>query len=125
MACFLWALSFFTTGLVLCLPAALGPGTSVRPMLLFSGGILALSSLVIYLCWREDSWIRVAGIQKMLDAQHKEKPHPPISRRELTSLMDELLDERLANLERNRRPASPGEPARAHEAQSLNGSQRP
>ncbi len=106
MACFVWALSFFTTGLILCFPWAFEPSYHPHPALLFSSATLGSSSLLIYFFWREKTWLKATGIQDLLDGLEKEVPPPALNRRELAALMDELLDEKLAKLARSRRAAS-------------------
>jgi hypothetical protein len=102
MACFVWGLSFFGTGLTLCLLAS-GELTSVlRPALVFSAATLALSSALLFFLSRERTWLTATGLQPMLDSLQRDPPRPHVDRRELAALLDELLDERLAKLARSR-----------------------
>ena len=102
MACFVWALAFFSTGLILCFPWAFQSSFHVHPALAFSAGLLSLASAVIYYCWREETWLKAAGLQDILDALQKEEPRPAINRRELAALMEELLEEKFAKLAEGR-----------------------
>lgn len=103
MVCFVWGLSFFGTGLILCLPGTFEPASSLHPALAFSGITCLFSSAVLYLLSREETWLKATGLQPMLDALKKESPPTPqVDRRELAALMDELLDERLAKLAKSR-----------------------
>jgi hypothetical protein len=106
MACFVWAMSFFATGMILCFPWAFGSSHFIHPALVFSAGTLAVTSVLIYFFWREKTWLKGTGLQDMLDALKAEDAPPPINRRELAALLDELLDEKLEKLARSRGAAS-------------------
>jgi hypothetical protein len=97
IASFIWAMSFFATGMILCFPWSLGGAFLIHPALFFSGGSLAATSLLLYLGWREETWLQATGLKDVLRTL-EEPSSSPVSRRELSALVDELLEERLAKL---------------------------
>jgi hypothetical protein len=99
LICLVWALSFFSSGLLLFSENTFLEGTD-RP-LWFSLGTFAFCTLLIWLVGREKTWIGVLGISDQLDnllanqLRTPTSPAAPIDYEQIANIVDRIVDKKM------------------------------